>query len=71
MPESRGHIELDRALDSIVVGKRHRKDPGDLAPLMDSIDRLGLLQPVTITPTACSSVAGVGWRPYAGSGGTR
>lgn len=59
MPESRGHIELDRALDSIVVGKRHRKDPGDLAPLMDSIDRLGLLQPVTITP---DGVLVCGWR---------
>ena len=59
MPDTRGHIELDRALDSIVVGTRHRKDPGDLAKLMDSIDRLGLLQPVTITP---DGVLVCGWR---------
>jgi ParB family chromosome partitioning protein len=59
MPDTRGHIELDRALDSIVIGTRHRKDPGDLAQLMDSIDRLGLLQPVTITP---DGVLVCGWR---------
>lgn len=46
-----GHIELERRVDSIKVGARHRSDPErDLAPLMRSIDRLGLLQPVTITP---------------------
>lgn len=50
MPDTRGHIELDRALDSITVGVRHRKDLGDLATLQDSIERLGLLQPVTVTP---------------------
>ncbi|WP_121258594.1 ParB N-terminal domain-containing protein [Nocardioides ferulae] len=59
MPETRGHIELDRALDSITVGVRHRKDPGDLATLMESIERLGLLQPVTITP---DGVLVCGWR---------
>ena len=46
----RGHIELDRSVGSIVVGERHRRDPGDLTPLMDSLKRVGLLQPVTITP---------------------
>lgn len=46
----RGHIELDRLVDSIIVGERHRRDPGDLTPLMDSLQRVGLLQPVTITP---------------------
>ncbi|MBF4762776.1 ParB N-terminal domain-containing protein [Nocardioides islandensis] len=59
MPDARGHIELDRALDSISVGVRHRKDPGDLVPLMESIERLGLLQPVTITP---EGVLVCGWR---------
>ncbi|CAI9419327.1 ParB N-terminal domain-containing protein [Nocardioides sp. T2.26MG-1] len=59
MPDTRGHIELDRALDSITVGVRHRKDPGDLAPLMESIERLGLLQPITITP---EGVLVCGWR---------
>lgn len=59
MPEHRGHIELDRTLDSIFIGVRHRKDPGDLAQLIDSIERLGLLQPITITP---EGVLVCGWR---------
>lgn len=58
-PVARGRIELDRTIDSIVVGKRYRKDPGDLTSLMDSIDRLGLLQPATITP---DGVLVCGWR---------
>ena len=32
-----GHIELERAVDSISVGRRHRQDYGDLAPLVESI----------------------------------
>lgn len=51
MSEATGHIELERRVDSITIGVRHRSDPErDLAPLMRSIDRLGLLQPVTIAP---------------------
>ena len=51
MSDAHGHIELERRVDSIKVGLRHRSDPErDLAPLMRSIERLGLLQPVTITP---------------------
>lgn len=51
MSDLSGHIELERRVDSIKVGTRHRSDPEkDLAALMRSIDRLGLLQPVTITP---------------------
>src|SRR3546814_20896167 len=51
MSEATGHIELERRVDSITIGARHRSDPErDLAPLMRSIERLGLLQPVTITP---------------------
>lgn len=46
----RGAVELDRAVSTIVVGERHRRDPGDLTPLMDSMKRVGLLQPVAITP---------------------
>jgi len=46
----RGHIELERSINSIVIGERHRRDAGDLTPLMDSMKRVGLLQPVTITP---------------------
>lgn len=59
MPERRGHIELDRALDSITVGVRHRKDLGDLQPLIESIETLGLLQPITISP---DGVLLCGWR---------
>ncbi|MDN6555167.1 MAG: ParB N-terminal domain-containing protein [Corynebacterium variabile] len=44
-----GHIELERTVDSITVGSRHRHDLGDLAPLVESIRRNGLLQPITIT----------------------
>lgn len=47
---SPGHIELERSLDSIQIGKRHRTDLGDLDPLMESIEREGLLQPITLTP---------------------
>jgi len=45
-----GHIELERALDSIQVGRRHRDDLGDLDQLTESIARDGMLQPITITP---------------------
>lgn len=45
-----GHVELDRAIDSIRVGRRHRRDLGDLDALIDSIRRLGMLQPITISP---------------------
>lgn len=45
-----GHIELERAVDSIWAGRRHREDLGDIDTLVDSISRDGLLQPITITP---------------------
>lgn len=45
-----GHIELERSLDSIIVGVRHRTDLGDLDPLMESIEQEGVLQPITLTP---------------------
>lgn len=44
-----GHIELDRTVDSIIVGNRHRIDLGDLTALAESIARDGLLQPLTVT----------------------
>lgn len=44
-----GSIQLDRAVDSLIVGKRHRADLGDIDALAASIDRDGLLQPLTIT----------------------
>ncbi|MDR3359206.1 MAG: ParB N-terminal domain-containing protein [Bifidobacteriaceae bacterium] len=45
-----GAVRLDWAVDAISVGRRHRKDLGDLDALAASIDAHGLLQPITITP---------------------
>lgn len=45
-----GFIELERTVESIRVGRRHRTDLGDIDVLAASIGRDGLLQPVTITP---------------------
>jgi len=47
---SGGGVELDRTVASIRVGHRFRQDLGDLDELCDSIAKLGLLQPITITP---------------------
>lgn len=49
MSRHTGHIELDRTVDSIIVGNRHRTDLGDLTALAESIARDGLLQPLTVT----------------------
>ncbi|GAA4353322.1 ParB N-terminal domain-containing protein [Microbacterium rhizosphaerae] len=48
--KQQGHIELERSIDSIRVGSRHRADLGDIDALAESIDRQGLLQPITVTP---------------------
>ncbi|MBD8053566.1 ParB N-terminal domain-containing protein [Rhodococcus ruber] len=45
-----GHIELARSLDSINVGRRHRKDLGDIDALAASIEQDDLLQLITIDP---------------------
>jgi len=37
-------------IDSICIGERHRKDLGDVASLAQSIDEIGLLHPVVVTP---------------------
>ncbi|PUB20863.1 ParB family chromosome partitioning protein [Promicromonospora sp. AC04] len=56
MPETQkqdsaeGLLRLDVAVDSIVVGDRHRQDLGDIDALATSIEQLGLLQPITVTP---------------------
>ncbi len=50
---------LTVSVDSIIVGARHRKDAGDLDSLAASIDQLGLLQPITVTP---DRVLVCGWR---------
>jgi ParB family chromosome partitioning protein len=71
MPEHDGHIELERRVDSITIGVRHRQHPADgVEPLMASIKKLGLLQPVTITPDGVlvcgarrlEAVKRLGWR---------
>lgn len=59
MSDVKGHIELDRSLDSITVGSRYRKDPGDLSKLIASIEQRGMLQPITITP---EGILVCGWR---------
>lgn len=50
MSSGPGHIELERALDSVRIGRRHRGDLGDIDALAASIERDGLLQPITIDP---------------------
>ncbi|WP_431878429.1 ParB N-terminal domain-containing protein [Amycolatopsis sacchari] len=65
-----GHIELDRTVESIQVGRRHRQDMGDLDALIASIERDGLLQPITITPDGLlvcgarrlAAIRRLGWR---------
>lgn len=70
MSETAGHIELERRTDSIRVGVRHRHTTGDLSALAASIARVGLLQPITITPDGLlicgyrrlEAVKQLGWR---------
>lgn len=50
MTSSSAHIELERSIDSIRIGTRHRVDLGDIDALASSIERQGLLQPITVTP---------------------
>jgi ParB family chromosome partitioning protein len=50
---------LTVTVESIIVGARHRKDAGELDALAASIDQLGLLQPITVTP---DRVLVCGWR---------
>ncbi|TFD12123.1 chromosome partitioning protein ParB [Cryobacterium sp. TMT1-2-2] len=50
MTATPGHIELERSIDSIRIGSRHRTDLGDIDALAASIERQGLLQPITVTP---------------------
>ena len=38
------------AIESIKIGTRHRKDMGDIAGLAASIEAIGLLHPITLTP---------------------
>ena len=40
-----------RRIDEIVVGERHRRDPGDIASLAANVAELGLLHPIVIHGT--------------------
>jgi len=71
MPEHHGHIEIERSVSSIVIGFRSRRDPSeDIRPLMESIKRVGMLQPITVTPEGVlvcgarrlEAVRQLGWR---------
>lgn len=70
MSETGGFLQLDRSVDSISVGARHRKDLGDIAVLARSIADRGLLQPITITPDGAlvcglrrlEAIKQLGWR---------
>ena len=70
MSERGGFIELERTVESITIGSRHRTDYGDLGQLIASIEREGLLQPVTITPDGVlvcgarrlAAIKELGWR---------
>ncbi|OJV75953.1 MAG: hypothetical protein BGO37_06870 [Cellulomonas sp. 73-92] len=44
-----GHLVLEHAIDEIHVGHAYRHDLGDLSELANSIRRVGLLAPITIT----------------------
>jgi len=45
-----GVMSETRAIDAIKIGQRHRKDLGDVWELAHSIDAVGLLHPIVITP---------------------
>lgn len=71
MSDHDGHIELERSVESILIGARHRQHPGDgIESLIASIQKLGLLQPITITPDGVlvcgarrlAAVKELGWR---------
>ena len=67
---SAGGVELDRTVESIRVAGRFRRDLGDLDELCASIEAVGLLQPITITPDGIlvcgarrlAAVKRLGWR---------
>ncbi len=66
----KGMTLQERTVESIIVGRRHRTELGDLKPLMDSIQRSGLLQPITVTPDGIlicgrrrlEAIRRLGWR---------
>lgn len=67
---SSGHLILRQAVDQIRNPHPHRHDPGDVQALADSIQELGLLHPIVLTPAgdlvlgerALAAVKLLGWR---------
>src|SRR5690625_3114178 len=65
-----GHIEVERTVASIVVGRRHRIELGDLDQLAASLERAGLRQPPTAAPHGLldcrarrlAAIKQLGWR---------
>lgn len=63
-------VDMERTVDSIRVGGRHRTEIGDLDDLVASIRDRGLLQPITVTPTGVlvcgarrlAAIKQLGWR---------
>src|SRR5699024_5083346 len=63
-------VEMERTVDSIQIGARHRTEIGDLDDLVASIRDRGLLQPITVTPTGVlvcgarrlAAIKQLGWR---------
>lgn len=57
-------------IDSVTVPERVRKDLGDLQPLMDSLRRVGQLNPITVSPSyeliaghrRLTAAANLGWK---------
>lgn len=49
MSDDKGVI-IEWSVAAIQVGNRHRRDHGEMNPITASIERYGLLQPITITP---------------------
>jgi ParB-like chromosome segregation protein Spo0J len=45
----RRRVHVHIAIDRIEIRERHREDLGDIAGLAESIERLGLLQPIVLT----------------------
>jgi ParB family chromosome partitioning protein len=62
--------QVERTVESIIVGRRHRQNLGDLTALVASIRDQGLLQPITVTTEGflicgarrLAAVKQLGWR---------
>lgn len=63
-------VIIEWSAAAIQVGNRHRRDHGEMNPLIASIERHGLLQPITITPEGflicgarrLAAVKSLGWK---------